>query len=515
MSSAYLLAIDIGTTNCKTLVVDDHLNTVDKVVVEYAVSTPHPGWAEQHPNDWWDAVRRSIRQIVANVGADAIQAIGLSGQMHGLVLLDGDGAVLRPAILWNDQRSFKECDDVYDAVGGKSELLSHTNNPMLPGYTGGKILWVRRHEPEIYAQIATVLLPKDFIRYKLTGLLGTDVSDASGTGLFDVQNRRWASQLITGLDIPESWLPHVHESSDVVGTVTQAVAAETGLKAGTPVVAGGGDAVMQTVGAGAVDDRVALIVIGTGGNVTVTVSTCVDNPDARLQVFCHVIPNRWTAMGVTLTAGSSLKWYRDTLGGFERAVAHEIGSDPYDLLSAEAARSPLGARGLVFLPYLQGERCPHTDVNARGVFVGLSVSTTRGDIVRSIMEGVTLSLRDVLALLFDLGVAPERIHSSGGGSASPLWRQIQADVFDRPVSTLDHSEDASAIGAAIVAGMSQGCWSSIDSAVQLIATRTVNQPIPSQAERYAALFQIYRALYPALQTSFVDLRDFASSVTQL
>ena len=515
MSSAYLLAIDIGTTNCKTLVVDDQLNTIDKVVVEYAVSTPQPGWAEQHPNDWWDAVRHSIRQVVANVGADAIQAIGLSGQMHGLVLLGGDGTVLRPAILWNDQRSFKECDDVYDVVGGKTSLLTHTNNPMLPGYTGGKILWVRRHEPEIYARIATVLLPKDFIRYKLTGLLGTDVSDASGTGLFDVQERRWAAQLVMGLDVPESWLPHVHESSDVVGTVTGTAAEETGLHAGTPVVAGGGDAVMQTVGAGAVDERVALIVIGTGGNVTVTVPTCVDNPDARLQVFCHVIPNRWTAMGVTLAAGSSLKWYRDTLGGLEHAVAHEIGVNPYDLLSAEAARSPLGAHGLVFLPYLQGERCPHTDVNARGVFVGLSLSTTRGDIVRSVMEGVTLSLKDVLALLFNLGIAPERIHSSGGGSASALWRQIQADVFNRPVSPLDPSEDASAFGAAIVAGMSQGIWPSIESAAQLIAARTVNDPIPAHAERYRALFEIYRDLYPALQPSFVSLRDFATCVTRL
>lgn len=514
MSSAYILAIDVGTTNCKTVVVDERLSTVARRVVEYTVSAPQPGWAEQHPDVWWNAVRESVRDVVAAVGADNIQAIGLSGQMHGLVLLDRNGAVLRPAILWNDQRCFVECDDVYGAVGGKAGLLRHTNNPMLPGYTGGKILWVRRHEPAIYAQIAAVLLPKDYIRYRLTGLLGTDVSDASGTGLFDVRRRQWATDLLDALDISARWLPPVHESADVVGGVTEAVAADTGLKAGTPVVAGGGDAVMQTVGAGAVDDHVALIVIGTGGNVTVSVPTCVDNPDAKLQVFCHVIPGRWTAMGVTLSAGSSLKWYRDTLGGMETAVAREMGASPYDLLSAEAARSPVGAHGLLFLPYLQGERCPHTDVSARGTFVGLGLSTTRGDIVRSVMEGVTLSLKDVLALLLDLGVEPERIHSSGGGSASAVWRQMQADVFGRPVTTLDHSEDASAIGAAIVAGVSQGCWASVEAAATLIAARTVDEPIPANAARYAALFEIYRALYPALQASYVNLRDFATGVNQ-
>jgi xylulokinase len=425
--------------------------------------------------------------------------------MHGLVVLNDGGEVLRPAILWNDQRSFAQCEAIYEAAGGRDGLLSHTNNAMLPGYTGSKILWVRDNEPDIYRQIARFLLPKDYLRYRLTGEYATDVSDASGTGLFDVRERRWALDLIDELGIPHGWFPESHESSDIVGSVTHQIATGLGLQAGTPVIAGGGDAVMQTVGGGAIRSDTALVVTGTAGNVTVSVPRAIENPGGSLQVFCHVIPEQWAAMGVTLTAGSSLKWYRDTLGGPEVALGQEQGRDPYDILGKEASNSPPGSHGLIFLPYLQGERSPHVDVNARGAFLGLGLHTRKSDLIRSIMEGVTFSLRDVLALIEAAGFHPSVINSSGGGSSSPVWRQIQADVFNRDVTTLDYSEDAGAIGAGIVAGVQMGFWPAVDNAVSLIQARTVDRPNPVHAATYDRLFRVYQGLYPALKPTFDEL----------
>jgi xylulokinase len=511
VSTSLVLAVDVGTTNCKTLLLDRDLNVVAKVSREYPVAVPRPGWSEQHPDDWWDAVEESIGRVVAQKDPAAIKAVGLSGQMHGLVVLDGQGHVLRPAILWNDQRSAPQCQAIYERAGGKGGLVDHTNNAMLPGYTGGKILWLRDHEPAIYGQIAALLLPKDYVRFRLTGDKATDVSDASGTGLFDVRARQWAHGLTDLLDIPGEWFPPVFESDEFTGTVGSAVAAETGLLPGTPVIAGGGDAVMQTVGGGAVQGDVVLIVIGTGGNVTVSTSHAIENPDANLQVFCHVVPERWVAMGVTLSAGNALKWFRDTLGGLERALSRDLHTDPYELLSRQAALAPAGACGLLFLPYLQGERCPHTDVHARGTFVGLSLHTSKADMVRSVMEGVTFSLRDVLELILKNGAGPDRIHASGGGSSSAVWRQIQADIFNRPVTTLDHSEDASAIGAGIIAGVACGLWASAEEAVSLIRTRTVDHPNAANAERYDRLFAVYRSLYPALRPAFDALTGEMSS----
>jgi xylulokinase len=505
MINQYVLTIDVGTTNCKTLLIDNKGDIAARVSYEYPVAGPKPGWSEQDPEVWWTTVKRSIREIVSRVDSKAIEAVGLSGQMHGLVILDNGGNVLRPAILWNDQRSAPQCEEVYELVGGKDGLLKYTNNPMLPGYTGGKLLWVREHEPKIYGQTAKFFLPKDYIRYRLTGDIATDVSDASGTGLFNVKQRRWAYDLIDLLGLSGDWFPKVRESSDFVGSIGSVVASETGLNPATPVTTGGGDAVMQTVGGGATNSDVALIVIGTGGNVTVSVPHCIENPAATLQIFCHVLPEQWVAMGVTLSAGNSLKWFRDTLGGLEMAVAAHLETDPYEILGQEAARSPLGSRGLLFLPYLQGERCPYPDASARGSFVGLGLYTKKADMVRSVMEGVTFSLRDVLELILQAGVNPSRIHSSGGGSASPLWRQIQADIFNRVVTTLDHSEDASAVGAGVVAGVKAGFWPSVEEAVEVIKARTVDQPIRENVEKYNALFLTYKNLYPALKPSFDEL----------
>jgi len=500
-----ILAIDLGTTTCKTLVVDSSLRIVKKQAVEYPVITPRAGWAEQDPEMWWRVVKDSIAHVMAGLDASRIQAIGLSGQMHGLVLLGRSRQPLRPAILWNDQRSAQQCAQVYAKAGGVDGLLSYTDNPMLPGYTGGKLLWVRENEPRIYEQAEGFCLPKDYIRYHLTGEIATDLSDASGTGLYDVRHRRWADNLIGLLELESSWFPHACEAGDFAGQIGAGLAAETGLKTGTPVTAGGGDAVMQTVGSAGISSQVVLLVIGTGGNVTVSLPGPIDNPGARLQVFCHVLPGQWTGMGVTLSAGGSLKWFRDRLGGLETALAQDLNTSAYALLGEQARRSPPGANGLIFLPYLQGERAPHADPNARAGFIGLSSSHEKADLIRSVMEGVSYSLRDVLSLILQAGIDPSRVNASGGGSSSPVWRQILADVFDRQVTTLDFSEDAGAIGAAIVAGVKVGIWSSAQEAVQKIAVKTVDRPIAGNPERYARYFAIYQDLYPALKSCFERL----------
>jgi xylulokinase len=505
--NSLVLAVDLGTTTCKTLVVDSQLCVVVKDAVEYPVSTPRAGWAEQDPEMWWRTVEASLGKVAAQLrasghSAEQVRAIGLSGQMHGLVLLDEKNSPVRPAILWNDQRSAPQCREVYEKAGGVEGLLSHTNNPMLPGYTGGKLLWVREHEPENYQRTRRFCMPKDYIRYRMTGQAATDVSDASGTGLFDVRSRRWASELLDRLALAEEWFPQAHESGEILGEVGGRLSSATGLAAGIPVIAGGGDAVMQTVGSGAADEKVVLLVIGTGGNVTVSLPRPIENSGARLQVFCHVAPEQWVGMGVTLCAGSSLRWFRDTLGGLETALARDLGSNAYALLSQEAARAPAGSNGLLFLPYLQGERAPHADANARGVFIGLGLHTDKADIVRAVLEGVCFSLRDVLDLILKAGIDPQRVNVSGGGSASAVWRQILADVFDRPVTTLDFSEDAGAIGAAIVAGAQAGVWSSVGAAAGLIQTRTVDHPDAQNISIYRRSFEIYKSLYPALKPSF-------------
>jgi xylulokinase len=501
----FVLAVDLGTTSCKTILLDDAGAIRHQAAREYPLVLPQPGWAEQEPQTWWRAVAESIRQVAGCIDPAAVQAIGLSGQMHGLVLLDDRAEVLRPAILWNDQRSAPQCQAIYEAAGGPQGLLAHTNNAMLPGYTGGKILWVREHEPEVYRRIAHLLLPKDYIRWRLCGQIATDDSDASGTGLFDVRKRRWAGALLDRLEIPHGWFPRVLPAAEVAGRLQAGTAAELGLPTGLPVIAGGGDAVVQTVGSGAVDSDTVLVVIGTGGNVTVSLPDCTPNPEGRLQSFCHVLPDQWVAMGVTVTAGSSLRWFRDTLGGPEILLARDLAVDPYELLGREAATSPPGAGGLLFLPYLQGERCPHPDAHLRGAFLGLGLHTRKADLVRSILEGVAFSLRDVLELILSTGIRPKSVIASGGGAASPLWRRVLADVFGREVATLEHSADAGAVGAAILAGIPAGFWPSAKEAVARIPRRTLDRPVEVNAALYDRLFELYRKQYPALKPTFDEL----------
>lgn len=509
MGAETILAIDIGTTNCKTILLDDRGKLVHKESVEYSVQIPHPGWSEQQPEDWWDAVQDSIIKVVRKVNPTSIKAIGLSGQMHGLVLLNAAGVVLRPAILWNDQRTSQECEDIYARVGGPERLLSYTNNAMLPGYTGGKILWVKNNEPDLFEKAAHVLLPKDYVRFRLTGHYATDVSDASGTGLFDVENRIWASGLLEKIGIPQGWLPRAYESGEIAGELQAAAAEKLGLPAHLPVIAGGGDAVMQTIGSAATSPEKCLIVVGTGGNVTVSIQEFAKNPGGRLQHFCHSLPGMWVEMGVTLSAGNSLRWFRDTFGIHEVNEARKIGASPYELLGKLAATSPAGAGGVLFLPYLQGERCPYSDVHAAGTFTGIRLNTERADLLRAVYEGVAFSLRDVLELILQTGASPEVIHLSGGGSSSELWQQIHADILNREVRTLDYAEDASAVGAAMVAGVNIGLWSNIEDAVQNIRVRSITEPVADNVPLYSELFEVYKDLYPALKPSFQRLASAA------
>jgi xylulokinase len=503
MARQYVMGIDIGTSGCKTLIIDDQGRVVTKATEEYPLSTPHPGWSEQDPENWWVAVTSTVRRVIKGFdGIDAIKAIGLSGQMHGLVALARDGQVLRPCILWNDQRTGKQCQEIHQAVGGIAELLKLTNNQMLPGYTGGKILWVRENEPGLYEKIHVCLNPKDYIRFRLTGEYATEVSDASGTGLFDVRHRKWCYPLLERLDIPKDWLPHCYESPEITGRLLSGIASDLGLPARIPVAGGGGDAVVQTTGTGLVEEGILGTTIGTAGIVAMALERYYDNPGGKLQVFCNNMPNKWHTMGVTLAAGGSLRWVRDMFGGAELEVAKWTGDDAYDLFAREASKAEAGSEGLLFLPYLIGERCPHPDPQARGGFIGLTLRHNRRHILRSVFEGVIFSLNDVAEIIRDMGLPIRQIRTSGGGALSDLWRQIHADVFNEEVITVSGSAEGGAYGAALVAGAGIGVWQTVEDAAKVVATETANKPIQAHVDVYRRLFPVYSQLYRALKGSF-------------
>jgi len=509
MEKQLVMGVDIGTSACKTLLIDDRGRVIARAVKEYPLSIPKPGWSEQNPEDWWKAAKFTIKRLLKEVRSIGnIKAVGLSGQMHGLVALDKDSRVLRPSILWNDQRTEKQCQEIHDRVGGIEALLQLTNNRMLPGYTGGKILWVRENEPRHYERIRWILNPKDYIRFRLTGEHATEVSDASGTGLFNVWERRWSHRLLEILDIPKEWLPRCCESSEVSGKVTSRIAKELGLPPGLPVAGGGGDAVVQTTGTGIVEPGILGTTIGTAGNVTMALDHCYKNPGGRLQVFCNNMPNKWHAMGVTLAAGGSLQWFRDTLGESEKEISKRTGKDVYDLLSREASKVEPGSEGLLFLPYLMGERCPHADPLARGAFIGLTLRHTKNHLIRGILEGVTFSLRDVTEVIREMGVPITQIRTSGGGALSKLWRQIHADVFDSEVLTVSGSGKGGAYGAALMAGVGVGIWPTVKEAVKVLRVETKTSPIPRNVEIYERLFNVYQNLYSTLK----DTSDQISEV---
>ncbi len=489
----YFLGIDSSTTATKALLMDESGVVVGVAAAEYAYETPRPLWSEQDPHLWWQGTVAAIRQVVANtaVPPQHIRAIGLTGQMHGLVLLDKHGAVLRPAILWNDQRTATQCDDIRARLG-KKRLIQITGNDALTGFTAPKILWVQQEEPDIYAQVAHILLPKDYVRYRLTGEFAIDKADGAGTMLFDLKQRDWSPEVLAALDIDLAWLPPTFEGTAVTGHLSSTAAEATGLPAGIPVVGGGGDQAANGVGVGAVVEGIVALSLGTSGVVFAATNTPAIEPDGRLHAFCHAVPGKWHFMGVMLSAAGSLRWFRDAL-----APGVEFG----DLVD-EAAAIPPGSDGLLFLPYLTGERTPHPDPLARGAFVGLTVRHGRAHMTRAVLEGVAFGLRDSFELMKGAGLtAVTQVRIAGGGAKSPLWRQILADVFNAELVTVNTAEGA-AYGAALLAATGAGAFASVEEACRATIHITGTTEPGSHSAHYQQLYPHYCALYPALNSIF-------------
>jgi xylulokinase len=492
----HLLGIDVSTTATKALLVDEQGRLVAVASSEYDLSTPRPLWAEQDPELWWRAAQISIREVIheAGVAPNSIGAVGLTGQMHGLVLLDENGEVLRPAILWNDQRSAAECDEMRHRLG-RERLVRITGNDAFPGFTAPKLLWVRNHEPEIFERVRQVLLPKDYVRYRLTGEYGTDRAGAGGTLFLDLATRDWSKELLEAIEIAHAWLPPTHEGTEVTGRISGEAAELTGLVAGTPVVGGGGDQAAQAVGVGAVEPGVVALTLGTSGVVFASSKEPIVEPVGRLHAFPHALPDRWHVMGVMLSAAGSLRWYRDV-------VAPEIG---YDDLLDEASRVEPGCEGLTFLPYLSGERTPHADPWARGAFIGLTLKHGRAHLTRAVLEGVAFGLRDNLTLMEEVGLgAVSEIRVSGGGARNALWRQILADVLGVDLVTVQTTEGA-AFGAALLAGVGAGVWPSVARACsESVELGGRTRPGPESKDVYEPVYGRFSAHYPAIKPLFRD-----------
>ncbi|MBN1427827.1 MAG: xylulokinase [Anaerolineae bacterium] len=500
----YFLGLDVSTTGAKALLIDEQGQVVGSATSPLTLSMPHPLWSEQNPRDWWAGMVLSIQQVLgaSGVPAQSIVAVGLTGQMHGLVMLEENGEVLRPAILWNDQRTGAQCDEIRTRLG-KDRLIRITGNDALTGFTAPKILWVQQNEPDIYARARHVLLPKDYIRYRLTGQYGMDRAGGSGTLLFDLKTRTWSAEVLKELGIPIEWMPPTFEGPAITSRVSAEAAAATGLAAGTPVVAGGGDQAAGAVGVGAVEPGVVSVVLGTSGVVFATTSGPLVEPEGRLHAFCHAVPDRWHFMGVMLSAAGSFQWYRDTL-------APDVS---FDTLTTEAETVPPGSEGLLFLPYLTGERTPYPDPLARGAWIGLTARHTRAHLTRSVLEGVAFGLKDSFTLIQEAGLGDiRRVHVSGGGAKSALWKQILADVFNVELVTVNTTEGA-AYGAALLAGVGAGCWTSVEAAcAETIQVTGRVAPDARRAALYAEYYPQYRALYPALTGTFTNLAALAAKI---
>ncbi|MFM0728695.1 xylulokinase [Paraburkholderia strydomiana] len=498
---SWLLGIDIGTSACKAIAVDRQGNVTAKALVGYPAVSLQPGWAEQDPAHWWDAAQRAVEQVLAALpDRRAIEGIGLSGQMHGLTPLDENGEVLRPAILWCDQRAAPQCDDITARAGGLEGLLRLVQNRMLPGFTAGKLLWMREHEPALFARMRHMLNPKDYLRYRLTGEFVTDVSDASGTGLFDVRNRTWSAPLLSLLDLPRSLLPDVVESSERTGTLLPELAERWGVPAHTPVFGGGGDSVIQTTSMGVIDRGTLGVTLGTAGIVAAGGREC-PVPDGSLQISCGNAPGRWHVMGVTLSAGGAFEWLRNALVQFDR----ERALPSYAALVELARSTGAGAAGLLFLPYLLGERCPHVSGNGRGAWIGLTTLHTGAHLVRSTMEGVLLNLRSIASLCATAGLGGRELRASGGATSEPFWLQLLADVQQCEVSTVTGSAEGGAYGAVLAAGVGSGRWASLDEAVGCLRVVSRHQPDRSLGPLYDARFATFRGLYDTLRQTFEQI----------
>lgn len=502
-----LLGIDLGTTGVKAaLFAAEDGRVIADAFVDYPLYHPHVGWAEQQPAEWWQATLAAIRSCLA-AGAQAgvqpedVRGVGLSGQMHGLVLLDSERQVVRPCIIWADQRSEPQCLWMTERVGA-SKLIEYVSNPALPGFTAPKLLWVRDNEPELFARARTMLLPKDYIRYLLTGVIAMEISDAAGTCLLDVKRGVWSQEVLQALDLDPTLLPPVIPADAPGGLITDEVAQLTGLRAGTPVAGGGADNACGAVGNGIVSPGLVLVSVGTSGIVLAySASPQVDTsgPVPRVHTFNHAVPQAWYLMGVTQGAGLSMRWVRDNIGLPESALQRWTGVDAYDTLAREAASVPPGSEGLIFLPYLQGERTPHLDAYARGGWIGLTASHDRRHLVRAVMEGVAFSLKDCFAIIAEQGLQLDQVRATGGGAKSPLWRQIIADVLGVEL-VITNASEGPAFGAALLAGVAGGVYASVQEAcAQTVQVRERTQPQAETASAYAQAYETYKALYPALK----------------
>jgi xylulokinase len=483
------LGIDVGTGSSRALLVDERGGVrAGYTAIHEDMQMAHPLWAEQRPANWWDAVVEAIKGVLAKAGVtgDQVKAIGLSGQMHGLVILDAANQVIRPSLIWCDQRSQKQVDFV-NAKIGKDKVLEYTANPVLTGFTLPKLLWVRDNEPANFERVRHMLLPKDYVRFKLTGEYATEVSDASGTSLFDVVKRKWSYEMMDGLGLDRAILPRCYESSEVTGKITAEVAALTGLKAGTPVVGGGGDQASSAVGNGIVEEGIVSCTLGTSGVVFAHMEKVAYDPAGRVHTFCHAVRDKWHVMGVTQGAGLSLQWFRNQLAP----------GTAYDKLTAEAANAPAGSQGLFWLPYLMGERTPHLDATIRGGWVGMTARNTRADLIRSVIEGVSYSQRDCLDIIEELGCKVSDVRASGGGAQSPFWRGLLAGILNKRVVTLE-TQEGSAYGAALLA--LSGEYKSVPEMCRVAIKETDSvKPDPAQAAFYNKAHKIYQSMYPALK----------------
>ena len=506
----YLIGIDIGTSGTKTLLCNDRGKILASATAEYPCQQPKPLWSEQNPEDWWKATVKTVKQVLADakIKGEEIQGIGLSGQMHGAVFLDRSHKVLRPAILWNDQRTAAECDEITKTIGAK-RLIQLVCNPALTGFTAPKILWVRKHEPRIYQKTSHILLPKDYIRLRLGGAFATEVSDASGTLLLDVRSRRWSRTMLSKLQIDGRLLPECFESQEISAEINRQAAQQLGIPKGTPIVGGGGDNAAGAIGNGIICSGAISASLGTSGVVFAHSDTVQTDPEGRVHTFCHAVKGKWHIMGVMLSAGGAFQWYRNHMAEAEKAEAERKKCDPYEILCAEAAKAPVGSEGLIFLPYLTGERTPHADPYAKGAWIGLTARHTRAHIIRSLLEGITFGMRDSLEIIKQMGVPIKQIRVSGGGARSPFWRQMQADIYGKAVSTIN-AEQGPAFGAALLAGVGTGAFKSVREACDatiLIATTT--KPKKTHTTTYNKTYAQFTNLYPALKNNFAALSDLA------
>ena len=504
----YLIGADIGTSGTKTVLFDENLNEIASSTVEYPMYQPQNGWAEQDPEDWYNAVIKTVKTVIEKSGVkgEDIKGIGLSGQMHGLVMLDKDNKVLRPSIIWCDQRTEKECKQITELVGAE-RLIEITANPALTGFTASKIMWVKNNEPLLYEQCRHILLPKDYVRFMLTGEYATEVSDASGMQLLDVPNRCWSDEILNKLGIERSLLGKVYESCEVTGYITQEIADITGLAKGTPVVGGAGDNAAAAVGTGIVTEGSAFTTIGTSGVVYAHTDKPKIDKKGRVHTFCCAVPGCWHVMGVTQAAGLSLKWFKDTLFKDIIARAKQNGVDPYVEINELANSSPIGANRLIYLPYLMGERTPHLDADCRGVLFGLSASHTQGDILRAVMEGVSFSLADCKDILEEMGITANDMTACGGGSASDVWAKILADCYGCDIKRLG-SVQGPALGAAILAGVGAGIFKDVRSAcTQFIKPDNSVKFSPENNIKYKNIHSLYKRLYTSLKADFKELSN--------